>query len=126
MTFVAASVMFLLGALFMSAAPGYKLLLLGRMITGLGVGTGLAIDPLYISEISPPCYRGMLVRCGSCRRDQSNLCPLQDPLSFGASPHSSVGTFEFNLMYPNLPPVPCASYGVIKDPMPFPLQYCKA
>ena len=33
----------------------------GRTIVGLGVGFGLAVDPLYIAEISPAKYRGRLV-----------------------------------------------------------------
>jgi len=61
MTLVAASVLFLTGALLMAFAQNYGVLLVGRLVTGLGVGTGLAIDPLYISEVSPPHLRGMLV-----------------------------------------------------------------
>ena len=33
----------------------------GRFVTGLGVGLGLAIDPVYIAEVSPPKHRGRLV-----------------------------------------------------------------
>lgn len=33
----------------------------GRAFVGLGVGLGLSIDPLYISEVSPPSHRGHLV-----------------------------------------------------------------
>ena len=32
-----------------------------RFVTGLGVGLGLAIDPVYIAEVSPPKHRGRLV-----------------------------------------------------------------
>eukprot|EP00873_Tetraselmis_striata_P034280 jgi/Tetstr1/454544/TSEL_041441.t1 len=60
-TLMVASVFFLIGALLMAAAPNFVLLLLGRFVTGFGVGAGLSIDPLYISEISPPSHRGMLV-----------------------------------------------------------------
>lgn len=35
--------------------------MLGRMLVGLGVGTGLAIDPLYIAEVTPARHRGELV-----------------------------------------------------------------
>jgi len=45
----------------MVSAPSYGPLLLGRAITGIGVGLGLAIDPLYISEIAPKQFRGRLV-----------------------------------------------------------------
>lgn len=30
-------------------------------LSGVAVGTGLSIDPLYIAEISPPRFRGMMV-----------------------------------------------------------------
>lgn len=33
----------------------------GRILIGIGVGLGLAIDALYISEIAPPTHRGHLV-----------------------------------------------------------------
>ena len=45
----------------MAIASGMTLLMLGRCITGIGVGCGLSIDPLYISEISPPQHRGKMV-----------------------------------------------------------------
>jgi len=60
-TLMVASVFFLFGALLMAAASNFPFLLLGRFVTGFGVGSGLSIDPLYISEISPPLYRGALV-----------------------------------------------------------------
>ena len=39
----------------------YASLLVGILFVGLGVGIGLAIDPLYIAEISPPGGRGFFV-----------------------------------------------------------------
>ena len=45
----------------MAIAGGMTLLMIGRCITGIGVGCGLSIDPLYISEISPPQHRGKMV-----------------------------------------------------------------
>lgn len=35
--------------------------MVGRVFVGIGVGLGLSIDPLYISEVSPPSHRGHLV-----------------------------------------------------------------
>lgn len=35
--------------------------MLGRMFVGLGVGFGLSVDPVYISELRPPKYQGYLV-----------------------------------------------------------------
>jgi len=56
-----AAFMFLIGNAVCAVASGYWMLLFGRVFAGLGVGLGNAIDPLYISEISPARYRGGLV-----------------------------------------------------------------
>jgi sugar porter (SP) family MFS transporter len=62
MTFVLAAIGFLLGIIVMiSTSHSFTVLLIGRMLVGWGVGIGLAIDPLYISEITPAKYRGELV-----------------------------------------------------------------
>ena len=67
-TFAVAALGFIAGILIMVAVPesfnqnsSLGVLLLGRGLVGLAVGVGLAIDPLYIAEISPPNRRGELV-----------------------------------------------------------------
>lgn len=45
-----ASVLFAVGAVGMAVAPRYWVLLLGRVVTGLGVGAGLVIAPLYTGK----------------------------------------------------------------------------
>lgn len=60
-TFLIASFGFLNGLVIMALAQTYEQIFAGRMLVGLGVGVGFAIDPLYISEISPAKYRGQLV-----------------------------------------------------------------
>jgi MFS family permease len=45
----------------MAFSYSFGMLLFGRIFVGLGVGVGLAIDPLYIAEISPAKQRGRLV-----------------------------------------------------------------
>lgn len=45
----------------MSVANDYAVLMTGRCFLGIGVGFGLAIDPLYISEMTPAKFRGELV-----------------------------------------------------------------
>merc|ERR1719462_506401 len=60
-TLFTASILFFIGNFLMASCPNYAVLLLGRIFCGFGVGTGLAIDPLYISEMSPARYRGGLV-----------------------------------------------------------------
>ncbi len=59
--FVVAAAGFIFGVLVMSCAGSYGMLMFGRIFVGLGVGFGLAIDPVYIAEISPAAHRGYLV-----------------------------------------------------------------
>lgn len=60
-TFVVASFGFLNGLIVMATGQSYNAVFCGRVLVGLGVGVGFAIDPLYISEISPAKHRGELV-----------------------------------------------------------------
>ena len=55
------SLMFTTGSFLMAAANDYKSLLIGRYVQGYGVGAGLLISPMFISEIAPPAFRGSLV-----------------------------------------------------------------
>ena len=59
--FIVAAVGFIVGVLVMTFAQSFASLMVGRVFVGLGVGFGLAIDPIYIAEISPPSQRGRLV-----------------------------------------------------------------
>lgn len=61
LSFIVAAAGFIVGIVIMSCAWNYGVLMFGRVFVGLGVGFGLAIDPLYISEISPAAHRGELV-----------------------------------------------------------------
>jgi MFS family permease len=45
-------------------ASGFCVLLLGRLVTGFGIGITSLIVPLYIAEISPPNIRGALITIG--------------------------------------------------------------
>ena len=60
-SFAVASVGFIVGVASMASAQSFTQLMLGRVMVGLGVGFGFAVDPVYISEISPPHARGRLV-----------------------------------------------------------------
>ncbi|TQS32114.1 hypothetical protein Golomagni_07580, partial [Golovinomyces magnicellulatus] len=55
------AVIFNIGATMQTAAPNYAVLVAGRMIGGIGVGTLAMGAPLYISEIAPPHLRGTLL-----------------------------------------------------------------
>ena len=52
---------FIVGAIMQTAAPDFAVLVSGRAVTGIGVGTMALGAPLYISEISPPQIRGSLL-----------------------------------------------------------------
>lgn len=54
------SIIFVIGGAFQTFATGMPLMILGRIIAGLGVGTLSTIVPVYQSEISPPHNRGKL------------------------------------------------------------------
>lgn len=56
-----AAVSFIIGVVIEAAALNYATLMVGRVFVGVGVGSGLAIDPVYIAEISPAAHRGRLV-----------------------------------------------------------------
>ena len=61
MTFIFAAVGFLVGIFILVISNSLGMLLIGRMFIGWGVGIGLAIDPLYIAEVTPAKHRGQLV-----------------------------------------------------------------
>ncbi|QCW01952.1 sugar porter family MFS transporter [Natrinema pallidum] len=55
------AVVFFVGSLIMAIAPTVEILIVGRIVDGIGVGFASVVGPLYISEISPPKIRGSLV-----------------------------------------------------------------
>lgn len=56
-----ADALFTVGALLQSAASSVWVMVAGRCIVGAGVGAASFVVPLYIAEIAPAKYRGMLV-----------------------------------------------------------------
>lgn len=56
-----ADVLFTAGALVMAFSPSIPVLMLGRVLVGLGVGIAAQIVPLYLSEVSPIEIRGKLI-----------------------------------------------------------------
>ncbi|GMA19806.1 sugar porter family MFS transporter [Arsenicicoccus piscis] len=59
-TMKVAAVLFLVSALVTGLAPSLWIVVLGRIIGGLGVGLASVIAPAYIAEISPAHVRGRL------------------------------------------------------------------
>jgi len=56
-----AAVLYSVSAVGSALAPSFPVLVLARMIGGIGVGASLIIAPMFIAEISPPDSRGRLV-----------------------------------------------------------------
>jgi SP family arabinose:H+ symporter-like MFS transporter len=56
-----AAILFLLSAIGSALSSGFTLLILARMLGGMGVGVASIVAPLYISEIAPANIRGRLV-----------------------------------------------------------------
>ena len=59
-TILYGSIIFLIGGALQSFANGMPMMIVGRIIAGLGVGALSTIVPVYQSEISPPHNRGKL------------------------------------------------------------------
>jgi sugar porter (SP) family MFS transporter len=56
-----AAILFSLSAIASAIAPTFVVLVIARMIGGLGVGAALIIAPMYIAEIAPAAQRGRMV-----------------------------------------------------------------
>ncbi|EEQ90549.2 hypothetical protein RJZ56_004588 [Blastomyces dermatitidis] len=69
-TILYGSMVFFIGGAFQTCATGIPMMLLGRIIAGLGVGALSTIVPVYQSEISPPHNRGKL----ACIEFTGNIC----------------------------------------------------
>ncbi|XP_076921205.1 monosaccharide-sensing protein 2-like [Bidens hawaiensis] len=57
---IISSVLYVVSGLVMYWAPNVYLLLLGRLLDGLGIGLAVTLVPVYISETAPPEIRGSL------------------------------------------------------------------
>lgn len=56
-----AAALFTISAIASAMAPNFAMLVVARMVGGLGVGAALIIAPMYIAEIAPARVRGRLV-----------------------------------------------------------------
>lgn len=59
-TMALAAVIFQMGAVVMTLAHSFEVLMFGRLLAGVGIGFGVMIAPVYIAEISPTIARGSL------------------------------------------------------------------
>ncbi|XP_053740619.1 proton myo-inositol cotransporter-like isoform X1 [Synchiropus splendidus] len=60
-----ASFIFSIGGVLLGLAPDKEVLLVGRVVVGLGIGIASMTVPVYIAEVSPPHLRGQLVTINS-------------------------------------------------------------
>lgn len=60
-TILGSDFVFIIGAIIMAVAPAPWVIIVGRVLVGLGVGMASVSAPLYISESSPAKIRGALV-----------------------------------------------------------------
>ena len=58
---IVAVIIFVVGSILQTASVDYAMLIVGRLIGGIGIGMLSMVAPLYISEISPPEIRGSLL-----------------------------------------------------------------
>lgn len=56
-----AAALFAVSAVASALAPNFLVLVIARMVGGLGVGAALIIAPIYIAEIAPAALRGRMV-----------------------------------------------------------------
>ena len=61
MGLVLAAACFTAGSLIMGLAPSFGVLLLGRVLAGVGIGFVGVAGPIYLVEMSPAAHRGTLV-----------------------------------------------------------------
>ena len=57
---IAASLVFTAGAIIMGASPNKEVLLIGRVVLGMGIGMASMCVPVYMAETSPEDIRGFL------------------------------------------------------------------
>jgi MFS transporter, SP family, arabinose:H+ symporter len=58
---IVSAMLFFISALGSAVPPNFRLLIVARIIGGIGVGMASVLAPLYISEFAPPRLRGRLV-----------------------------------------------------------------
>jgi SP family galactose:H+ symporter-like MFS transporter len=60
-TVLIAGVVFTVGSLVEGLAPGTMVLVIGRLVVGVGVGVAAVAAPLYAAELAPPALRGRFI-----------------------------------------------------------------
>jgi len=58
---IISDVLLFIGSVLMALAFNIFVLILGRFIVGMGIGFATMIVPVYLAEVSPKEYRGVVV-----------------------------------------------------------------
>lgn len=96
-----ADVVFFIGAIVMAVAPAPWVIIIGRILVGLGVGMASMTSPLYISEASPARIRGALVSTNGLLITGGQFLSYLINLAFTKAP----GTWRWMLGVAGLPAV---------------------
>lgn len=72
-TSIGANVFLIWGAAMQCGAHTVWVMIGGRFVMGWGVGIGSAVSPLFITEVSPPTFRGRMVTVASIIRTGAQL-----------------------------------------------------
>lgn len=99
LSIVIADLFFILGAIIMAAAPDPYVLILGRLLVGLGVGIASITAPIYIAEASPSEIRGALVSTNTLMTTGGQFLSYVVNLAFTEVP----GTWRWMLGAAGLP-----------------------
>ena len=60
---IVSGIMFLLSSIGCAFAPTFDILVIARLIGGIGVGMASAVAPMYIAEFAPASSRGKMIAC---------------------------------------------------------------
>ncbi|CAN1801531.1 Inositol transporter 4 [Linum perenne] len=94
-----ADIVFFIGAIVMGAAPNPWVIVVGRLLVGLGVGMASMTAPLYISQASPARIRGALVSTNGLLITGGQFAAYLINLAFTKAP----GTWRWMLGVAGLP-----------------------
>ncbi|CAI0374368.1 unnamed protein product [Linum tenue] len=98
-TIMVADVLFFLGSIIMAIAPVPAVIIVGRVLVGLGVGMASMTAPLYISEASPAKIRGAMVSTNGLLITGGQFLSYLINLAFTRAP----GTWRWMLGVAGLP-----------------------
>ncbi|PON90237.1 Sugar/inositol transporter [Trema orientale] len=96
-----ADIVFFLGAIVMAIAPAPWVIIVGRILVGIGVGMASMTSPLYISEASPARIRGALVSTNALLITGGQFLSYLINLAFTKAP----GTWRWMLGVAGVPAV---------------------